>query len=120
MPSPTLIPVTIPETTVDIKPDAITSAIQQAYEIIDQLHLSPLVLGCIAFVLSLTLLFCLRELAAWFFKTNGLKKDLREIQKEITQLQADVRALQQPPAPQAEPLKEMGAKESPSKFRINH
>jgi cell division protein FtsB len=66
----------------------------------------------------------LRELVAWFFKINGLKKELRKIHQEIAVLQTEVKRLQQPSPKPPEPLKELAAQDSAatqtSKFRINH
>lgn len=69
--------------------------IQNAYQTIDQLHLSMTSLAVIALIVTIAFLFAIREVAAWFFKIDDLKRDIRDLEASIGRLEGEVRNLQQ-------------------------
>lgn len=97
--------------------------IQNAYQTIDRLHLSMTSLAVIALIVGIAFLFAVREVAAWFFKIDDLKRDLRNLEESIGRLEGEVRNLQ---------LMNKGAEEAPlhepsvetvrrsEQFPINH
>lgn len=67
--------------------------VQNAYSTIDRMHLSMTTLAVIALVVTLAFMFAVREVAAWFFKIDDLKKDIRNLEGAIGDLQEQIRSL---------------------------
>lgn len=51
-------------------------------------------LAAIAAVVTIAFLFAMRELAAWFFKIDDLKRDIRSLEVGISRLEGEIKALQ--------------------------
>lgn len=68
--------------------------VTDAYTMFDSLNLSVTALAVIGFVLALVCLFALREAAAWFFKIDDLKKDVKKVSQLVVDMEAEVRSLQ--------------------------
>jgi hypothetical protein len=69
--------------------------IHAAYALIDQLHLTMtgIVAGCA--VLTLAFLFAVREAAAWFFKVDDVKRDVRRVKDLVLELEGEIKVLQE-------------------------
>lgn len=67
--------------------------LKNIYGTIDQLHLSVTSIVVAMVLLSLAMLFSIREAACWFFKIHDLKRDLRRLQEITGQLEGEIRAL---------------------------
>lgn len=48
----------------------------------------------IAAVVTIAFLFAMRELAAWFFKIDDLKRDIRSLEVGIARLEGEIKSLQ--------------------------
>lgn len=97
--------------------------IQTAYQTIDKLQLSLPMLAVIALVITLAFLFAMREIAAWFFKIDDLKKDIRSLEVGISRLEAEIKALQSKdsnPFSSAEPTVTAPHLRRVEQFPINH
>lgn len=64
------------------------------YNLFDNLNLSVTSLLVIGGVLTLLFLFAAREAAAWFFKIDDVKKDVRKLRQLVIDLEGEVRSLQ--------------------------
>ena len=78
-----------------VNAESVLNFIQSAYQTIDRLHLSMEMLAVIALVVTVAFLLALREVAAWFFKIDGLKKDIRSLEDGIARLEHEIKTLQQ-------------------------
>lgn len=77
-----------------MNPDILPKIITDAYKLFDQLNLSVTSLVVIAAVLSLLFLFAAREAAAWFFKVDDVKRDVRKLRQLVIDLEGEMRSLQ--------------------------
>lgn len=77
-----------------ITPEQILQFIQNAYQTFDSLNLSLEMLAAIALIVAIAFMFALREVAAWFFKIDDLKKDIRSLEDSIGRLEGEIRNLQ--------------------------
>ena len=68
--------------------------VRKTYEIFDSLNLSVTGLLVLGVVLALGFLFAIREAAAWFFKVDDLKRDVRRLQELVLAIEGEVRVLQ--------------------------
>ena len=59
-------------------PENILLFIQNAYQTIDRLNLSLEMLAAIALIVTIAFLFAIREVAAWFFKIDEVRKAVQE------------------------------------------
>lgn len=62
---------------------------------LDSLGIPGWALGLAIIVASIGLLFALRELAAWFLKTNSIADEVIRLETMIKDLQGDIHALEQ-------------------------
>ena len=69
-------------------------AILSTYEFFERMNLSVTSLVVIALVFSLAFLFSVREAAAWFFKIDDLKRDLKYLNQTVLDLESEIRSLQ--------------------------
>lgn len=76
-----------------VNAESVLNFIQSAYQTIDRLHLSMEMLAVITLVVLVAFLFALREVAAWFFKIDDLKKDIRSLEAGISRLESELKAL---------------------------
>lgn len=81
-------------------------AIQNAYALLDQMQISVTGLIVAAVVFSLAFLFAVREAAAWFFKIDDLKRDVRRLRKNTQHLEGEIKLLQTLILKMKEPLAE--------------
>ena len=77
-----------------MNPELLPKVITDAYKMFDQLNLSVTSLVVIGVVLSLMFLFAAREAAAWFFKVDDVKKDVRKLRQLVIDLEGEMRSLQ--------------------------
>lgn len=77
-----------------VNADSVLNFIQTAYQTIDRLNLSIEMLAVIALVTTIAFLFALREVTAWFFKIDDLRRDIRSLETGISRLEAEIKALQ--------------------------
>lgn len=77
-----------------MNPELLPKVITDAYKMFDQLNLSVTSLVVIGVVLSLLFLFAAREAAAWFFKVDDVKKDVRKLRQLVIDLEGEMRSLQ--------------------------
>lgn len=75
-------------------PQSALNFIQISYQTIDRLNLSMEMLAVIAVVVTIAFLLAMRELAAWFFKIDDLKRDIRSLEVGISRLEGEIKALQ--------------------------
>lgn len=68
--------------------------LQDAYSFLDRLNVSMTGLIAAALVFSLALFFALREAATWYFKIDDLKRDIKRLQGATTQIEAELRTIQ--------------------------
>lgn len=69
-------------------------AIQSAYSLFESLNLSVTSLVVIALIFALAFLFSFREAAAWFFKIDDIKKELRHLNETAYRLEGEISSLQ--------------------------
>lgn len=74
--------------------ESVLNFIQMAYQTIDRLNLSIEMLLVIAAVVTIAFLLATRELAAWFFKIDSLKSDIRSLEVGIARLESEIKMLQ--------------------------
>lgn len=74
--------------------ETVLKYISDAYSLLEQLNLSVAGVAVLALGLTLALMFAVRELAAWFFKVDDIKRDIRSLRELNTQLEGEIRALQ--------------------------
>ena len=77
-----------------MNPEILPKIITDAYKMFDQLNLSVTSLVVIGIVLSLLFLFAAREAAAWFFKVDDVKRDVRKLRQLVIDLEGEMRSLQ--------------------------
>jgi hypothetical protein len=68
--------------------------LNDAYAFYEQLNVSVTGLLGIAVIFFLTLLFSIREAAAWFFKVDDVKRDVRKLHEATSQLEVEIKVLQ--------------------------
>jgi Na+-transporting NADH:ubiquinone oxidoreductase subunit NqrF len=74
--------------------EMLPKVITDAYKMFDQLNLSVTSLVVIGVVLTLMFLFAAREAAAWFFKVDDVKRDVRKLRQLVIDLEGEMRSLQ--------------------------
>ncbi len=95
--------------------------IQTTYQTIDRLNLSMEMLAAIAVVVTIAFLFAMREVAAWFFKIDDLKRDIRSLEVGISRLEGEIKALQSKDAESFnEPVSAAPHLRRVEQFPINH
>lgn len=77
-----------------VNAESILGFIQTAYQTIDRLQISIEMLAVIAVIVTIAFLFALREIAAWFFKIDDLKRDIRSLEVGISRLEGEIKSLQ--------------------------
>lgn len=70
-------------------------AIQSAYSVFESYNLSVTTLIVLTLVFSLAFLFSVREAAAWFFKIDDLKKELKRLNASALQIEAEIAILKE-------------------------
>jgi hypothetical protein len=107
-----------------ISPESILQFIQSAYQTFDRLNLSLEMLAGIALVVTIAFMFALREIAAWFFKIDDLKRDIRSLEESVGRLEAEIRNVQASRnTPKLEPITEPAPTSfirRSEQFPINH
>jgi hypothetical protein len=68
--------------------------LNDAYAYYERLNVSATGLLAIAVIFFLALLFSIREAAAWFFKVDDVKRDVRKLHEATSQLEAEIKVLQ--------------------------
>jgi hypothetical protein len=68
--------------------------IKNAYDTFEQYHVSITALIAVTLVLFIAFLFAMREAAAWFFKIDDIKRDIRKLHDLTVELESEVRTLQ--------------------------
>lgn len=70
-------------------------AIQSAYSVFESYNLSVTTLIVLALIFALAFLFSVREAAAWFFKIDDLKRELKRLNESALHLEAEIAALKE-------------------------
>lgn len=73
---------------------ALPKLLNDAYTMFDSLQLSVTSLVVAGLLITVVLLFALREAASWFFKIDDVKKDIRKLRQVVVDMEAEVRLLQ--------------------------
>lgn len=73
---------------------SLLTALTQTYEFFDSLNLSVTAWVVIGLLLAVVALLALREAAAWFFKIDDIKKDVKKMRQAVIDMEAEVRSLQ--------------------------
>lgn len=82
---------------------------QNAYNLLEQFHISLTGLLVAALVFALAFIFAVREAASWFFKVDDVKRDIRRLHEITAQLEGEIKALQTLLIQTKEPLEKKAA-----------
>lgn len=68
--------------------------LNDAYTLFDSLNLSVTSLVVMGLLLTVVLLFVLRQAASWFFKVDDIKRDIRDVRQLVVDMEGEIRLLQ--------------------------
>lgn len=73
---------------------SIVSAIQEIFAFFDSLNITATGWIVASVVFALALLFAVREAVSWFLKTDDLKRDLKRVRRALTELEGELKVVQ--------------------------